>query len=233
MKKTKRTPPVSDIRIARERERFRTNRESILHAAEAVVCRKGLDAASMDDVAAEAGFSKATLYRYVRGKGELVFELLIHFLEDLDVRLNSIVSGPGDPSAKLLAVLREVVRFQSEKENLSRVFVSDASFLRIIRVVVVDRGKPASKPERDFLRRLGTAREAVLAEAETLLREGIASGAFRSLDVKTAAFYIGAVVQGYLHEKIWLASKPNVEKDVLNIHAFILRGLEARPRDQA
>jgi AcrR family transcriptional regulator len=233
MKPKKHTSPLSDKRIAREQERFRANRESILHAAEAVVYRKGLSASSMDEIAAEAGFSKATLYRYVRGKSELVFELLLHFMEDLDVRLKSIISGPEDPPAKLLAVLREVIRFQAEKENLSRVFVLDPSFLRVIRVVVVDQGKAVSKTEREFLLRLRDARETVFADAASVLQEGIAAGVFRALDVETAVFYLGAVVQGYLHEKFWRESKPDLENDVLNIHAFILRGIEARPREQA
>jgi hypothetical protein len=205
--KHKKHAPLSDKRIARERERFRANRESILHAAEAVVCRKGLS--------------------------ELVFELLLHFMEDLDVRLKSIVSGPEDPPAKLLAILREVIRFQAEKENLSRVFVLDPSFLRVIRVVVVERGKAVSRPEREFLLRLRDARQAVYAEAASVLQEGIAAGVFRALDVETAVFYLGAVVQGYLHEKFWRESKPDLENDVLNIQAFILRGIEARPQGQA
>jgi AcrR family transcriptional regulator len=224
---------LADKRSARERERFRTNREAILHAAEAVVCRKGMSAASMDEVAAEAGFSKATLYRYVRGKGELVFELLIHFMEDLEVRLKSIASGPGDPSAKLLAVLREIILFQAEKENLSRVFVLDASFLRIMRVVVSEEGKSASQQEQAFLLRLRDARQAVLDVGEDLIREGISAGVFRPLDVNIAVFYLGAVVQGYMHEKYWRETKPELEKDVLNIHAFILRGIQATPPVQA
>jgi AcrR family transcriptional regulator len=224
---------LSDKRNARERERRRSNRESILHAAETVVCRKGLSAASMDDVADEAGFSKATLYRYVRGKAELVFELLIHFMEDMDSRLKQVLSETADPRAKLLALIREVIRFQEEKENLSRIFVQDRSILRVIRVFVAEQGKSGTEAERAYIRRLRAARRAVFARAETLFGEGIASGVFRPMSVDKAVFHLGAVIQGYSHEKFWRESKPDFENDVLDIHAFFLQGIVPRKRADA
>jgi len=225
-KKTPRTA-LSEKRIARERERRRSNREAILHAAEAVICRKGLSAASMDDVAVEAGFSKATLYRYVRGKAELVFELLIHFMEDMDSRLKRVMKESLDPKAKLLSLIREAIRFQEEKENLSHIFVQDRTFLKVVCAFMADRRQAGTEAERAFIRRLRLARRNAFANVEALFREGIAAGDFRPLPVKKAAFFLATIIQGYSHEKIWRDSKPDFENDVLDIHEFFLQGIES------
>jgi len=218
---------LSEKRSIREIERRRSNREAILHAAEAVICRKGLNAASMDDVAAEAGFSKATLYKYVRGKSELVIELLIHFMEDMDARLQPIVAKSLKPEAKLHALLREVLRYQAEKENISRTFILDRSHSRIIHAMADDKGNPATEAERGFIRRLQAARRAVYGRVEAFLRDGIAAGAFRPMSLESAVRFLGVVIQGYQHDKFFRDSKPDVEKDVSDIYAFILRGISS------
>jgi len=219
---------LSEKRSIREIERRRSNRETILVAAEAVICRKGMNAVSMDDVAAEAGFSKATLYKYVRSKSELVFELLIHFMEDMDARLQPIVAKPLKPEAKLHALLREVLRYQAEKENISRTFILDRSHSRIIHALADDKGNPATEAERGFLLRLQAARRAIYGRVEAFLRDGIAAGAFRPMPVESAVRFLGVVIQGYQHDKFFRDSKPDVEKDVSDIYAFILRGISSR-----
>ncbi|MCX6566770.1 MAG: helix-turn-helix domain containing protein [Candidatus Aminicenantes bacterium] len=218
---------LSEKRSIREIERRRSNREAILHAAEAVICRKGMNAASMDDVAAEAGFSKATLYKYVRSKSELVFELMIHFLEDLDVRLKEIVGGPLKPEAKLLALLREVFRYQAEKDNLYRAFIVDRSLFRMVHVFVDDKGNPGTEAARVFFRRMLAARRAITGQVETFLRKGVAAGVFRPMSLASATFFLRAVIQGYQHDQFFRESKPDLEKDVLDIHGYILRGIKA------
>ena len=60
---------TSEVRRERELRRREGYREIILHAAERVILRKGYSALTMDDVAREAQLSKATIYKYVAGKG--------------------------------------------------------------------------------------------------------------------------------------------------------------------
>lgn len=62
----------------REREIART-REDILDAAARAFARMGMQAATMQDIAREAGYTAASLYTYFRSKGEIV-EGLLHLL---------------------------------------------------------------------------------------------------------------------------------------------------------
>lgn len=216
---------MSEKRNLRELERRRSNREAILHAAEAVICRKGMEATSMDDVAAEAGFSKATLYKYIKGKSELVFELLIHFVEDLDERLRVITESSLKPEAKIRAFFREVILHQAEKENISKAFLADRSIYRLVHAIVDSKGNPADEADRAFLRRLLAAQTAVYGHLQSFLKDGIAAGVFRPMSLESGVRFLGAVIQGFQHDKFFRKDKPDLEKDVSDIYTFVLRGI--------
>jgi len=218
---------ISDKRMVREAERRRTNREAILHAAEAVIRRKGLTATSMDDVAVESGFSKPTLYRYVYSKAELIFELSHHHLEDMDVQLRKILGRPIDPREKLREFLGAAFRLQAEKESLTRLFLMDRSFLKLMHVFMADSDKRGLEAERQYFRRTIAQRRKINENAAELFREGIAQGVFRPFDVEKAVAFLGAVVMGYIADRFWMKDqKPNLESDVDIIYAFVRHGLE-------
>jgi AcrR family transcriptional regulator len=220
----------TDRRSDRERKRRLENREAILHAAEAVILRRGFTAASMDEVAAEADFSKATLYRYFKSKAELVFEIMIHFMDDIEARLAAARTAPGrtvrerlqDSVACLLGSL-------AEKENLSRVFLADRTLIKLIPLFV---GRAGAGRESQFIDRLRARRADLMKGTEALLAEGIANGEFRAFDVRAASFYVAAVIEGVFTEGFWAPHKPDLEKDVSLISDFLLRGFAARTADR-
>ena len=216
----------NDLRAAREVQRRQDNRETILHAAQAVIQRKGLSAASMDDVAAEAQFSKATLYRYFRSKSELVFEILIHFLEGLDVRLRSVLSRPAGAEERLRGWIACSLRFLSENENLTRFLLLDRSFLRLLQIFVGRQAGAGTDAEKKFLQKIMSKRKAMLEGSRTLLREGVAAGEFRPVDIEAGVMFIEAAIEGYLVGKFWDNSKPDVERDSGPIEDFIFHGLQ-------
>jgi AcrR family transcriptional regulator len=195
-----------NLRLARAEQRRVTNRETILHAAEAVILRRGVGAVSMDDIAAEAQFSKATLYRYFRSKAELVFEIVLHFLEDLDTRAKEVRARHVSAEDRLRAAFADFLRFEVEKENLTRIFLMERNFVQIIQALVGD----------------------TIAEVEA----GIASGEFRPADPAKVARLISALVQGYFVELFWLDEKPDIEAEARVLCDFILRGI-ALPRPAA
>lgn len=215
----------TDRRDVRERRRRQENREAILHAAEAVILRKGLTAASMDDVAAEADFSKATLYRYFKSKAELLFEILLHFLEDMDAGLAEIRARGGSCRDRLRESILYTFRFQAQKENLSRVFMMDRSFLKLMQVFSADESNLSQEAERRFVRKIRDKRRRMMENVGLLLKEGEAVGEFKSMDVSATVLFLSAVVQGYFHEKFWLGMKPNVDKDVYLLERLIWQGI--------
>jgi AcrR family transcriptional regulator len=62
-------------RLTREESRDQTH-QRLLDAAQTVIARKGLAAASVEDIAAQAGYTRGAFYSNFGGKGELFIELL-------------------------------------------------------------------------------------------------------------------------------------------------------------
>jgi AcrR family transcriptional regulator len=221
-----------NLRLARAEQRRVTNRETILHAAEAVILRRGVGAVSMDDIAAEAQFSKATLYRYFRSKAELVFEIVLHFLEDLDTRAKEVRARHVSAEDKLRAAFADFLRFEVEKENLTRIFLMERNFVQIMQAFVGDQGRTGPESVRKFIQKIKAKRQALVDDTIAEVEAGIASGEFRPADPAKVARLISALVQGYFVELFWLDEKPDIEAEARMLCDFILRGI-ALPRPAA
>jgi AcrR family transcriptional regulator len=107
--------PMSDAAPAeRERADARRNRERILWATARLVQRVGIDHFSMDDVAAEAGVGKGTLYRRFGDRSSLLRALISEpeqAFQDSCIRGQAPL-GPGAPPAQRLHAFGEgLLRF--------------------------------------------------------------------------------------------------------------------------
>jgi AcrR family transcriptional regulator len=93
-------------------------RERILAAAVEMVGRTGLEGLSMDDLAAEAGVSRATLYRMVPGKPALFREIVATYSpwEPIAAHIESRWDEP--PSEVMPAVARILARTVDERRGL-------------------------------------------------------------------------------------------------------------------
>ncbi|HYZ27527.1 MAG TPA: TetR/AcrR family transcriptional regulator [Thermoleophilaceae bacterium] len=101
----------------RGRPRSDRAREAILAAAADLLLEQGPDAVSMDAVAARAGVSKATIYRWWRTKETLALDALYHEWEAVRPRSRSTDSLEGD----LIALLRPWLRLLTQRPH-GRVF---------------------------------------------------------------------------------------------------------------
>lgn len=229
----------SDQRSDRERKRRLENRDAILHAAEAVILRKGFSDTSMDDVAAEAQFSKATLYRYFKSKSELMLEIIIHFLDDLERQLDAIRTMPGrSVRERLRDTFACLLSYMEDKEGLSRVFLADPGFHKIV-PLLFEAGDQHEAADPDgscghgaFSSHIRSHGQAISKGWERLLAEGVAGGEFRPLDVPAAALFISAILQGVFGQRFWSEGKPGLSDDVSLIFDFLWHGIIARAAGQ-
>lgn len=224
----------NDLRQQRERRRREVCREAIVHAAERVIVRKGYSATTMDDVAREAQFSKATLYKYFPGKGELVFEIIGSYFVEIRNALAGILEGEGTARDKLLATIRLILQYHEEKENITRVLWMDKSMLKILHVFMASHGKGAevSSGDRKMLALLRRKRRLVTDVGEKILEEGIASGEFRRMDTRAALAFLEAVLQGYAHTRFWLGERTSsrTSEEAETLCRFILQGIQSPAR---
>lgn len=78
-----------------------TKRPDIVRAATSLFAEKGIDGASMRDVADRAGVREAAIYRHFAGKEELAREIFLSWYGWYTGKLHRIVDGPGAASERL------------------------------------------------------------------------------------------------------------------------------------
>jgi len=84
-------------------------RNNLLEAASRVFARQGYDAASVEEIAFEAGIGKPTVYRYFPSK-EALFEAAFGYaLDDLESRLDTELALPGTFEQRLVRLVTEIV----------------------------------------------------------------------------------------------------------------------------
>jgi TetR/AcrR family transcriptional regulator, cholesterol catabolism regulator len=209
----------------REEWRRREFRRRILQAAERVIVRKGYGAMTMDDVAREAQFSKATLYHYFRSKGGLLLEILAHFFEEIDQEVQKINRLRISAGEKLKKGILFYLRFTEEKENISRMLMVDRSFMEKMNIFVSPESKLTSEADRRFITNVRSKRKHILDGVSLTLEEGIASGEFRRMDVSAAVIYLESLLQGYSHVRFWPDSRCSAKEAAEIIQEFLVRGI--------
>ncbi|MCJ7586879.1 MAG: TetR/AcrR family transcriptional regulator [Candidatus Aminicenantes bacterium] len=220
----------TDPRTERELQRREDFKQSIIHAAEAVILRRGIPATTMDDVARAARLSKATLYRYFKSKGDLLFEIIVHYYDEVQQKLQAVLDGPGRRAVdKLKDSIRAVLAYQEENENIARVIIMDPSVLKLMRVFVDEEARARSAAGRRFLQMMKTRRQDVLDTGTQLIALGIESGEYRDLDVPSAVLFLEAVLQGYIHGRILFEKTGSIDELAEMIAGFVLRGIQRTP----
>jgi len=96
----------------------------ILAGAGRVFTRLGYGQSTLEDVAAEVGISRATLYYYVGTKEELLVGLLHDPIETMRTRLEEVAAQSDPAPERLAAALREYVRTMAELPELF-IFLSE------------------------------------------------------------------------------------------------------------
>lgn len=91
-------------------ERARATREHILDTAARLFGERGIADTSTNRIAAEAGVSIGTVYRYFTDRAVIVDELLERLLETIEQRITQRLAGiSGESPEKLVAGLLEII----------------------------------------------------------------------------------------------------------------------------
>ena len=216
-----------DLRSERERQRREDNKKSILKAAESVFAKKGYSFTTMDDVAEEAQFSKATLYHYFKSKGDIFFEIILNSLEEMNQELRGIREMSIKAEEKLKEIVRFTFKFFQEKENISRIFLMEMNFMQKFFNIMAERQKPATNDqELSHLKNINPKRKVWRDVVSQILKEGIESGEFRKMDVQDTAYVFTSLLHGFYFTKFWRKKKYNVEEFTNLIHGIFLEGIK-------
>jgi AcrR family transcriptional regulator len=93
------------------REKQQRTRKALLKAAAAVFCERGLEGASIDEVAQAAGYTKGAFYANFKSKEELFLVMLDErFAQELE-RLDQALVGAQEPLEEARAAAAEFIHF--------------------------------------------------------------------------------------------------------------------------
>ena len=122
-----------NLRKERELHRQEENKRFILQAAEKIFVQKGYRLATVDDIAGEAQFSKATLYRYFKSKSDICFEIIYSSFKESYDGIKKIQMRELSAEEKLKELIGFIVSTYHKKKNLSRIlFMEKAAMKKLI-----------------------------------------------------------------------------------------------------
>lgn len=138
----------------------RETRQKLLQAGKKLICEKGLDQTSVDEITGKAGVSKGTFYTYFRRKEDIVFELSRSMFGEI---LEGAKKFPGSFAEKLARYMADFSGYiQQGSVRLAQEWVKGAAFPADCREKT-DRGKLAED----------------LRDMEELIRYGMKQGMLR------------------------------------------------------
>ena len=105
-------------------------RALILARAAEVFARRGYTAASMNELAAACGVSKATRYHYVRDKHALLAQIAAQHVARLEALVRNVRAERLAPADELDALIRRFTAAYADAQHEHRVLTEDVKFLR-------------------------------------------------------------------------------------------------------
>ena len=174
-------------KVLTRRERQEQTRELLLTAASVVFARRGYHEASLEEIAAEAGFSTGAVYSNFAGKQELFLALadreVAERVVELDALAESIEAG-GDAAVETAARFRELLERDREWPLL---FYEFWSF-----------GVRNTHVQEEFAKRRQAVQDAL---AETLERIAAQLGFQLRFPAPVLAKAVGAALNGLAFER--------------------------------
>lgn len=173
-------------RIAQERL---ARMELILDSAEKLFVKKGYAATSINDIAAEADFSRTSIYQYFSSKEEIYLHILERYTEPLTERLQKATADAPTVPDKIRAFLDELRKLKKEKSNFFELYF-------------IQRHQVEPRLPDELRTQLNAKRRKLENVFREFYREGIKKGEVRHIRYKDASNLFFAQIMGMmlLHE---------------------------------
>jgi AcrR family transcriptional regulator len=185
-------------------------------AALRVISRKGMNGATMQDIADEAGVAKGTLYLYFRDREDLVERAADYAFSKLEANLASTLPQISDFAGRLVALIRSEIDFFDEHREFFRIYIAL-------------KHAPDAVHQNARRRRMCHPRYSRhLAKLEAMLAEGMARGEVRKCDPARLALFVSETAVALMLRRLTEEKPPAAEADVAWIADILLHGLAAK-----
>ena len=194
-------------------QKFRT--EGILDAARRVLGLRGLEKATMEQVAEEAGISKATIYLYYKNKEALYFTCVMDRFDEMLRAMKEGVKDIDDPIKKIEALIgMQLMAIESDKEFF-RVFLTEKMGIFL---------DPASEFAEEFTRKHDEYTDFMAG----VLKDGMDRGLLREIDPVKGFSLLFSMVRGMAMCKIIYGDKTPLSEEAGLILGVFFDGLRIK-----
>ncbi len=162
----------------RQLEERALRKERILAGALDVFKKKGIEGATMDEIAARSGFGKATLYYYFHSKEEVFSAILVNGWESLWISLEPIIAEETRPRKTFINILMKIAENIRNRPGLYEFLFNVPKIITI-----------KEQPWKSYQNRL-------YAIIQGLLEDGVKAGEFPQLDTQLLFKAMGGLFMG-------------------------------------
>jgi AcrR family transcriptional regulator len=189
---------------------------AVLETAARLICEKGYEAASVQDIADACGLTKAGLYYYIRSKEDLLLEIQNYGMDIFEERVLLPVLAIADPVARLKACMER------------NILLVTSGWSKEVTIIL---------HEHETL--TGAARTQINARKrryvhflESSFAEAMREGRIRPVEPRVAAFaFLGQVL--WIYKWYRPDGKISAERLVREMQNLFFGGLETAPPPQA
>ena len=212
-------------RDERKKHRTEDNRLFILEAAEKVFSQKGYAHTTVDEIAEEAQFSKATLYRYFKSKRDIFFDVIMNSFDEIVQELEELRIKDLGAGEKLKELIQLLLQAFSKKKSVSRIFYTEKDAMK--KILGMNPKEPLShmsvhaRIPKGFMDKGKEISQAITST----IQEGIDSGEFRDMDAEDAGEILEALLRCFSFGEIFRERTFSIEKSSILIYDFFLKGI--------
>jgi AcrR family transcriptional regulator len=191
-----------------EEFRIRAIREAVLR----VVSRKGLAAATMQEIAREAGVAKGTLYLYFESRDQLIQRTAESAFGELLARLEQLFAEPAPLAEKVRSLVSAMLGF----------FESNREFFRLYLAMCHPQGDYRNSR---WARRHHPRYGVYLERFGGFLAAAMADGEARGGEPSRIAHFIAEGLNAIILRRLTEAAVPPLEEEVDWLVELVLRGI--------
>ena len=178
----------------RQLEERQMRKDRILNGALSVFKAKGLDGATMDEIASNSGFGKATLYYYFKSKEDVFSAILENGWIKIWESIEPVFGGTDSPRKTFVNLLIKIAEYAKNRPGLFEFLFNAPKAVKL-----------GEQPWKEYQHRL-------YGVIQGLLEDGIKAGEFPEINPKLLFKALGGLFMGL----VFMGNKnePVTESDV-------------------
>jgi AcrR family transcriptional regulator len=160
----------------------RARHRAILDTAAALICERGYERTSIQDIAEACGLTKGGLYHHIEGKEDLLLEIMHYGMDLFEEEVLARVITIADPLERLRECMRRNVVLVSEGAN------------KAVIIILHEHATLNGAPQEQ----INARKKNYVRFLERSFREAMREGLVRKVDPRVAAFsFLGQILWTY------------------------------------